>query len=66
MANAKSVSEHRVKDRDPLTLTAETIYESKYLMLNISDWLGSCDKASLRYCRLDGAGDGHVTNIKQP
>ena len=54
MANARSVSEHRVKDGDPLTLTAPTIYESKDLMLNISDCLGSCDEASLPYCRLDG------------
>jgi hypothetical protein len=54
MANARSVFEHCVKDHDPLTLTAPTIYESKDLMLNISDCLGSCDEASLRYCRPDG------------
>jgi hypothetical protein len=54
MANARLVSEHRVKDGELLTLTAPTIYESKDLMLNISDCLGSCDEPSLRYCRPDG------------
>jgi hypothetical protein len=54
MTDVGSVSEHRVKDRDPFALTAPTIYESKDLMLNISDCPGSCDEASLRYCCLDG------------